>query len=130
MFLIKASLRELEELAGHSIGSEAAQEKAVRDLIAQARAEAFIVSLGAQGALLATAQGVRRFAAVPVNGVSSIGAGDTMVAGIVLGLVRGLSLRDAVKFGMAAGAATLLRPGTELCRRDDAERLYRQMAAT
>jgi 6-phosphofructokinase 2 len=79
---------------------------------------------------LATAQDVRRLAAVSVNEVSSIGAGDSMVAGIVLGLVRGLALTGAVKFGMAAGAATLLRPGTELCRRDDAERLYRQMEAT
>ena len=53
-----------------------------------------------------------------------------MVAAIVLGLVRGLALADAVKFGMAAGAATLLRAGTELCRREDAERLYREMRAT
>jgi 6-phosphofructokinase 2 len=96
-------------------------------MIAQGGAEIFIVSLGAQGALLATAEGVRRFAAVPVDGLSSVGAGDSMVAGIVLGLARGLALTDAVKFGMAAGAATLLRPGTELCRREDAERLYRAM---
>jgi len=130
MFLIKASLRELEELAGHSIHSDDAQEKAARDIIAQRRVEVFIVSLGAQGALLATAEGVKRFAAVPVEGLSSIGAGDSMVAGIVLGLIRGLTLTDAVKFGMAAGTATLLRPGTELCRREEAERLYRQMAGT
>jgi 6-phosphofructokinase 2 len=31
-----------------------------------------------------------------------------------------------VRFGMAAGAAALLRPGTELCRREDTERLYRE----
>ena len=130
MFLIKASLRELEGLAGHSIQSEGAQETAARDVVAQGRAEIFVVSLGAQGALLATAEGVRRFAAVPIDGQSSVGAGDSMVAGIVLGLVRGLALDEAVKFGMAAGAATLLRPGTELCRREDAEELYREMAAT
>ena len=130
MFLIKASLRELEGLTGHSIQSEGAQEKAARDVIAQGRAEVFIVSLGAQGALLATAEGVRRFAAVPVNEVSSVGAGDSMVAGIVLGLLRGLTLDEAVKFGMAAGAATLLRLGTELCRREDAERFYGELSAT
>jgi 6-phosphofructokinase 2 len=130
MFLIKASLRELEGLTGHSIQSEGAQETAARDVVAQDRAEIFVVSLGAHGALLATAEGVRRFAAVPVDGQSSVGAGDSMVAGIVLGLVRGLILDKAVKFGMAAGAATLLRPGTELCRRADAEGLYREMVAT
>jgi 6-phosphofructokinase 2 len=47
-----------------------------------------------------------------------------MVAGIVLSLVRGWPLIDAIRFGMAAAAAALLRPGTELCRREDAERLY------
>lgn len=130
MFLIKASLRELEELAGRSIGSEEAQAKAAIEIIVQRRAEIVVVSLGAQGSLLATAKSVRRFAAVPVNGMCSIGAGDSMVGGIVLSLVRRLTLTEAVKFGMAAGTATLLRLGTELCLRDDAERLYRQMGTT
>jgi len=127
MVLIKASLRELEELVGSSVQSEDAQEKAARDIIAQGRAEILVVSLGAQGALLATAQGVWRFPAVPIEALSSVGAGDSMVAGIVLSLTRGWDLTDAVKFGMAAGAATLLRPGTELCRRDDAERFYHEI---
>jgi len=48
-----------------------------------------------------------------------------MLAGIVLSLTRGWTLPDAVRFGMAAGTAALLRPGTELCRREDADRLYR-----
>lgn len=127
-FLIKASLRELEELTGDTIRSGAAQEKAASEMVAQGRAEIFVVSLGAQGALLATAQGVWRFPAVPVQALSSVGAGDSMVAGIVLSLTRGSNLIEAVKFGTAAGAATLLRLGTELCHREDAERLYRATA--
>jgi|SRR5437762_252937 len=97
-------------------------------MIAQGRAEIFIVSLGAQGALLATAQGVWRFPAIPVEALSSVGAGDSMVAGIVLSLTRGWDLTNAVKFGMTAGTATPLRPGTELCRPEDTERLYRAIA--
>jgi 6-phosphofructokinase 2 len=50
-----------------------------------------------------------------------------MLAGIVLGLSRGLSLHDAVRFGMAAGAAALLGFGTALCRRIDVEQLYAQL---
>ena len=50
-----------------------------------------------------------------------------MVAGISLALSRGESLREAVRFGVAVGAATVMKPGTELCRREDAERLFRQM---
>jgi 6-phosphofructokinase 2 len=53
-----------------------------------------------------------------------------MLAGIVLGLCRGLSLHEAVRFGMAAGAAALLGAGTELCRRADVERLYQPMSGT
>jgi 6-phosphofructokinase 2 len=50
-----------------------------------------------------------------------------MVAGIVLTLAQGKSLREAVRFGIAAGVAAVMTPGTELCRREDTERLYRQM---
>jgi 6-phosphofructokinase 2 len=47
-----------------------------------------------------------------------------MLAGIVLSLCRGHELREAVRYGIAAGAAALLGSGTELCRRSDVERLY------
>jgi 6-phosphofructokinase 2 len=52
-----------------------------------------------------------------------------MVAGIILGLARGKPLREAVLFGVAAGTAAVMTPGTELCRREDAERLYAQVTA-
>jgi 6-phosphofructokinase 2 len=129
-FLIKASLRELGHLYGKPIDDAAAgQESAARAVVAAGRCEVLVVSLGAAGALLATADGCRRFPAVKVDALSSIGAGDSMLAGILVALVRGWPIDEAVRFGNAAGAAALLRPGTELCRRDDAERLYRDLAA-
>jgi len=65
--------------------------------------------------------------AIPVEARSTVGAGDSTLAGIVLGLSRGLPLRDAVRFGMAAGAAALLGSGTQLCRRSDVERLCKEV---
>jgi 6-phosphofructokinase 2 len=128
-FLIKTSLRELEELAGAQLRTEAEEEGAAREVIAQGRAEILVLSLGLRGALLATRNETRRFAAIPVTAAAgSVGAGDSMVAGIVLSLSRGWTLIEAVRFGMAAGAAALLRPGTELCRSDDTERLYQTVA--
>lgn len=129
IFLIKASLRELCQLHGTAVTGEAAEEEAACAVIAQGRCEVLVVSLGADGALLATRQGCQRFSPVRVAAQSTIGAGDSMVAGILVSLVRGRPLEEAVRFGMAAGAAALLRPGTELCRREDAERLYRELAA-
>ena len=68
-------------------------------------------------------EGCERFAAIPVAARSTVGAGDSMLAAIVLGLCREMPLRDAIRFGMAAGAAALLGSGTQLCRRNDVEQL-------
>ncbi len=129
IYLIKASARELEQLHGATIVGEAAQEAAASAIVAGGRCEVLVVSLGADGALLATAQGCQRFPAPQVAALSSIGAGDSMLAGILVSLQRGWPLAEAVRFGVAAGAAALLHHGTELCRREDAERLYRELDA-
>jgi 6-phosphofructokinase 2 len=131
IYLLKPSLRELEDLSGREIRSEGDQERAARQIVERGRSEVVVLSLGAEGALLATADGCERFAAIPVETArSTVGAGDSMLAGIVLGLSRGLPLHEAVRFGMAAGAAALFGVGTELCRRADVERLYQLMSGT
>jgi 6-phosphofructokinase 2 len=50
-----------------------------------------------------------------------------MVGALVLALSRGMELPQAVRYGVAAGAAAVMTPGTELCRREDVERLYEQL---
>jgi 6-phosphofructokinase 2 len=110
--------------AGKTLRTERDEEHAAQQIIAQGRCEIVVLSLGTQGALLATAAGYERFVAIPVEARSTVGAGDSTLAGIVLALSRGLPMRDAVRFGMAAGAAALLGSGTQLCRRSDVERLY------
>jgi len=124
IYLLKPSLRELQDLVGREIGNPLEQEKAAREVIDQGRCQIVVLSLGAEGALLVTTEECERFSAVPVDARSTVGAGDSMLAGIVLGLSRGLPLREAVCFGLAAGAAALLGSGTELCRRSDVEHLY------
>ena len=125
--ILKPSLRELEDLVGRQIRSEGEQEGAAREVIGQGRSEIVILSLGEAGALLATADYCERFPAIAVSEKSTVGAGDSMLAGIVLGLTRGVKLPDAVRFGIAAGAAALLGFGTALCRQTDVDRLYEQM---
>jgi 6-phosphofructokinase 2 len=127
IFMIKASLRELGHLRGMSVTGDAAMEEAARAVIAEGRCEILVVSLGADGALLVTKDACRRFPAAQVAGVGSVGAGDSMLAGMLVALARGWELAEAVRFGIAAGSAALLRPGTELCCREDAELLYREL---
>jgi 6-phosphofructokinase 2 len=126
-YLLKPNLRELRDLMDADLATRREQEEAARDLVAEGRADIVVVSLGGDGAILATRAGLWRFAAAKEPVASTVGAGDSMVAGIVLALSRGEAILDAVRFGMAAGAAALARPGTELCRREDVDRLSAQI---
>lgn len=56
---------------------------------------------------------------------STVGAGDCMVAGIVLSLARGLNLKEALRYGIASGTAATMNPGTELAKLEDVEKLYK-----
>ena len=87
-----------------------------------------MVSLGGQGALLITAQASQRVPAIKMRSGSGVGAGDAMVAAIAVGLSRGWPLPKSVCFGVAAGAAMLMTPGTACCNRDDVERLFELVA--
>jgi len=124
IYLLKPSLAELEELAGQSLPSKESQEAAVRHLIDDGRAEIVVVSLGKDGALVGTPDGQWRLPAINVPVRSTVGAGDSMVAGIVAGLMRDWSTLEAVRYGIAAASAALMHPGTHLCRLADVERLY------
>lgn len=124
VFLLKPSVRELNECAGRTLTTEDDLVAAAGKLIDDARVEVVVVSRGARGALVVTADEGHRFEALRTRPVSSVGAGDAMVAAITVGLSRGWPLTTAVRFGIAASTAMLLTPGTEVCNRGDVERLF------
>jgi 6-phosphofructokinase 2 len=126
VFLLKPSVRELREAAGRELTTDAEQLAAARELIDRGAAQYVLVSRGAQGALLASREGGQLFAPVTVPPGSGVGAGDAMVAGVAVGLTKGWPLVEAVRLGIAAGAAMLLTPGTAPCTRADTERLLEQ----
>ncbi|QLL05672.1 1-phosphofructokinase family hexose kinase [Mycobacterium vicinigordonae] len=123
VYLLKVSVRELRECVGRELLTEADQLEAAQELITFGRAQVVVVSLGSHGALLATADAGLRFPAVPMDGGSGVGAGDAMVAGITVGLSRGWTLPEAIRLGIAAGAAMLLTPGTAACSAADVNSL-------
>lgn len=124
VYLMKPNLRELSQLIGRDLHDEHDQIAAGRQVLEEGHAEVMVLSLGADGALLICQDVTERLAAPDVPIRSAVGAGDSMVGAMVLALARGDELRNAVRFGVAAGAAALMTEGTELCRREDAERLY------
>ena len=126
VFLLKPSVRELQEAVGRELRTGPEQLSAAMELIYRGAARFVLVSRGAAGAILASRDGGQLFAPVTVPPGSGVGAGDAMVAGVAVGLVRGWPLTDAVRLGIAAGAAMLLTPGTAPCTRADTERLLEQ----
>ncbi len=129
VFLIKPNFREFKELLDSlevtqpDIENESGLEKALEHLVTRRHCEVVVLSLGAGGVALATADGIARYRAPTVPIASRVGAGDSTIAGIMTGLSRGDNIRDAVRLGIAAGSAAVMTPGTELCRREDVERL-------
>jgi 6-phosphofructokinase 2 len=126
-FLIKPNVHELQELAGRELEDDAAQADAARDAIRDGCCEVVALSLERGGTVVITAEGSEfvRAPTVPIR--SKVGAGDSMVAGVVLGLARGMELMDAIRFGVAAASSAVMTEGTELCRREDTERIHRNM---
>ena len=127
VYLIKPNLGELAALVGRVLEDDEDILAAAREMLARCKIEIVVVSLGAGGVLLIADRGATFMRAPTVPIRSKIGAGDSTVAGITLGLVRRLPVVDAVRFGVAAGAAAVMTPGTDLCHREDAERLFAQM---
>ncbi|ABM37389.1 1-phosphofructokinase family hexose kinase [Polaromonas naphthalenivorans] len=130
VYLVKPSLRELRELTGHPLQTGPDQHAAALQIIRSGQAQVVALSLGEDGALLVTANRALRARSLPVPVASSIGAGDSFVGGLVWALSRHETLEQAFRYGMAAGAAALLAPGTALCQAADVERLHREVLIT
>ncbi|OBI40266.1 phosphofructokinase [Mycobacterium kyorinense] len=129
VFLLKPSVRELRECVRRELTAEQDQIDAARELIQRGFTENVVVSVGAEGALLVTRQDSQRFPAIHMRSGSGVGAGDAMVAAITVGLTRGWPLAKSVRYGIAAGAAMLMTPGTAVCNRGDVERIFDLVAA-
>ena len=128
-WLIKPSLSELEAQTGTPLPDRDAQAAAARAMRTDYAAQAVLLSLGSEGALLVTASAETYIPPIAVPVVSGIGAGDTMVAATTVALSRGWSPEKAARYGVAAGAAALMTPATQLARREDIDRLFAQHGA-
>jgi 6-phosphofructokinase 2 len=129
VYLLKPNMNELKSLVGKDLKDEYQIESEVKKLIKSGKSEIVVVSLGAAGVMMVSKEGTERVRAPTVPIISKVGAGDSTVGGIVLSLARGMSIRDAVTYGVASGSATVMTPGSQLCRREDVERLYNNMIA-
>lgn len=123
--LIKPSIGELEQLVSEKLDVDGAV-RAAAGIVSRGASEIVAVTLGADGAIFADADGAEFMPTIHVRVRSAVGAGDSFVAAMTLALSQGRKARDAFRFGIAAGAAAAMTPGTELCRGEDVMQLFRQ----
>ena len=129
VYLLKPNLGELAALAGKENISVLEQEEIARQVLAEGKCQVLVVSLGPRGAMLATPESIKYAVPPTVPQKSTVGAGDSMVAGMVLYLQQGRSMEEMLHYGVAAGTAATMTPGTELCRKDDTDRIYQWLQA-
>lgn len=116
-----AKLMQVERLENHQI------EAAARTLIHNGSTKIVVVSMGAEGAFLITEHETEFVAAPHVIKKSTVGAGDSMVGGMVWALSQNKSLKEVLKWGVSCGTAATMNEGTQLFKREDACALFENM---
>ena len=124
LFLLKPNLRELSQLSGRDELTLDEVDDAALDIIGRGMAEVVVVSLGPGGAMVVHKDGYRHIPAPTVPKRSTVGAGDSMVAGMVYAMQRGMSPEEMAMMGVACGTAATMNEGTRLFEKADAERLF------
>lgn len=127
VYLIKPNLGELSRLVGKDELETNEIEPAAKDLILRGNCEIVVVSMGALGAMLFTNNNTYKVEAPIVKRKTTVGAGDSMVAGIVYYISQKKNLEEALQYGVACGTAATLNTGTSLCKKEDVERLFTQV---
>lgn len=125
-FLIKPNLFELESLLNRPLtGIDAVADEARR--IQQQGIDYVCVSMGPDGALLVGPENTYHASAPGVEVCSTVGAGDSMVAGLSAALALGEAPFEALRQGVACGSGTVRHPGTELFTPEDIAELTPQI---
>jgi 6-phosphofructokinase 2 len=121
-FIIKPNIHEFQRLTGvQSVEADALLKKARS--IAEGGIEIVLISMGAKGLLGVKKDEAYTVTPPPVEAVSAVGAGDSTLAGFIYALTKGRGFRDSLLLAAAAGTAAVMTPGTELCKKQDVERL-------
>ncbi|WP_236025419.1 1-phosphofructokinase family hexose kinase [Flavobacterium geliluteum] len=123
-YLIKPNVGELAKLIGVERLEMEEVNEAAQKIIAKGGAEIVVVSLGPQGAVLVTKEVYEYVPAPNVAKKSTVGAGDSMVGGMVWALSQNKNLKEVIRWGVACGSAATMNEGTQLFKENDAKRLF------
>lgn len=124
--MIKPNDEELSRLMGRSFSGVDEIAQAAKELVAGG-VETVVVSMGGDGALFARGGAVLRGYGLKVPVLSTVGAGDSMMAAMCYGDTKGLSFEETCRLAMAVSAATVMQSGTQPASKEDIEALLTQV---
>jgi 6-phosphofructokinase 2 len=124
VYMIKPNVGELAKLVGVEHLEMEEVNEAAKEIISKGGAEIVVVSLGPQGAVLVTKDSYDYVPAPNVAKKSTVGAGDSMVGGMVWALAQNKPLKEVLRWGVACGSAATMNEGTQLFKLEDAKRLF------
>ena len=124
VYLIKPNQRELAQLAGKDFLSTAEQEEFALEIIKSQAVKYIVVSLGARGAFIASENGIMYQSTPSVKVKSTIGAGDSMVAGLIYAIQNNYPEELMLKWGTACGVATTMSEGTGLANKENIDKVF------
>lgn len=131
VYLFKPNFREMASLIGKEDLTGMEMEKEARVFLENNPCEVIVLSLGSKGSMLIQQNKKPEYIIPPTMPVkSAVGAGDSMVAGIITGLIQGLDVSEAAQYGVAAGTAATLTEGSQLCRREDTEEIFKWLKSS
>ena len=125
-FLVKPNEAEVKSLLGVGPDDSLDFPQAAREVSTRFGTQV-LLSLGGNGAVAANGQEVFIVKNPSVDVKSAVGSGDCMLAGLTYGILHGLSFKQAVIYGVAAGTANTLTIGAGQFKMEDFEKLRGQV---
>jgi len=120
-YVVKPNLAELEKLFGRKMSDNTDIINAGR-MLQKRGIEIVAISMGAEGAILMNREEVLRVKTFPITPMSTVAAGDSMVAALVFSLLNGYPLKQTAKWITAAGTITASKPGTQVCTLEEVQK--------
>lgn len=114
-FMIKPNIFELETAVGRKLTGDGEIISTARQLIEKYGVQVVMVSMGADGAVIVSADEWHKLPAVRVDVKSTQGAGDSMVAGAIAAITEGLPLESILEYAVTAAAGAISQDGTTFC---------------
>ena len=125
LHMFKPNLQEMAELYDKKVLTGMELEKATEEILEKGYCNVIVVSMGEKGALLCQLDDTVEYILPPaMPAKSKVGAGDSMVAGMIVGCSKGFWPQQAARYGVAAGTATTMTAAGELCKKDDTDKIF------